>query len=70
MPDSIEATIVIVVRWVKIEIFGAGLVTLGVWVAVAQEALLHRAKCNGLAVQGKYSEQTDQESPVLQKSHP
>lgn len=36
-PDSIEATIV-VVRWVKlgVEIFGAGLATLGVCVAIAQ----------------------------------
>ncbi len=30
--------------------------------AAAQAALLHRAKCNGLAVQGKYSEQTERES--------
>lgn len=31
-PDSIEGTIIVVVRWVKlgVEIFGAGLVTLGV----------------------------------------
>jgi len=37
-PESIEATIVIVVRWVKlgVEIFGAGLVTLGVCVAIVQ----------------------------------
>jgi uncharacterized membrane protein len=36
--DSIEGTIVVVVRWVKlgIEIFGAGLVTLGVCVAIVQ----------------------------------
>lgn len=35
-PASIEGTIVIVVRWVKlgVEIFGAGLVTLGVCVAI------------------------------------
>ena len=38
MPDSIEGTIVGVVRWVKlgVEIFGAGLVTLGVCAAIAQ----------------------------------
>jgi fructose-bisphosphate aldolase, class I len=30
-------------------------------VAAAQEALHHRAKCNGLAVQGKYSEQAERE---------
>lgn len=37
-PDSIEGTIIVVVRWVKlgVEIFGAGLVTLGVCVAAAQ----------------------------------
>ena len=37
-PASIEGTIVIVVRWVKlgVEIFGAGLVTLGVCVAIVQ----------------------------------
>jgi uncharacterized membrane protein len=37
-PDSIEGTIVVVVRWVKlgVEIFGAGLVTLGVCVAIVQ----------------------------------
>jgi len=37
-PDSIEGTIIIVVRWVKlgVEIFGAGLVTLGVCVAIVQ----------------------------------
>lgn len=37
-PDSIEGTAIIVVRWLKlgVEIFGAGLVTLGVCVAVAQ----------------------------------
>jgi uncharacterized membrane protein len=37
-PDSIEGTIVAVVRWVKlgVEIFGAGLVALGVCVAVVQ----------------------------------
>lgn len=35
-PDSIEGTIIVVVRWVKlgVEIFGAGLVTLGVCVAI------------------------------------
>lgn len=35
-PDSIEAAIVVVVRWVKlgVEVFGAGLVTLGVCVAI------------------------------------
>ena len=37
-PDSIEGTAIIVVRWVKlgVEIFGAGLVTLGVCVAIVQ----------------------------------
>ena len=37
-PESIEGTIVLVVRWVKlgVEIFGAGLVTLGVCVAIVQ----------------------------------
>ncbi len=37
-PDSIEGTIIVVVRWVKlgVEVFGAGLVTLGVCVAIAQ----------------------------------
>ncbi|HXB02185.1 MAG TPA: class I fructose-bisphosphate aldolase [Opitutaceae bacterium] len=30
-------------------------------VAAAQAALFHRAKCNGLAVQGKYSEQVERE---------
>jgi len=35
-PDSIEGTIIIVVRWVKlgVEVFGAGLVTLGVCLAI------------------------------------
>jgi len=35
--DSLEGTIIIVVRWVKlsVEIFGAGLVTLGVCMAIA-----------------------------------
>ena len=36
----------------------------------AQAALLHRAKCNSLAVQGEYSEQTEQESPAPSKTHP
>jgi uncharacterized membrane protein len=37
-PDSIEGTIIVVVRWVKlgVEIFGAGLVTLGVCAAIVQ----------------------------------
>ena len=37
-PDSIESTIIVAVRWVKlgVEIFGAGLVTLGVCVAIVQ----------------------------------
>jgi uncharacterized membrane protein len=37
-PDSIEGTTIAVVRWVKlgVEIFGAGLVTLGVCMAIAQ----------------------------------
>lgn len=36
-PDSFEGTIIVVVRWVKlsVEIFGAGLVTLGVCMAIA-----------------------------------
>ena len=36
--DSLEGAIVVVVRWVKlgVEIFGAGLVTLGVCVAIVQ----------------------------------
>jgi hypothetical protein len=35
-PDSVERTIIVVVRWVKlgVEIFGAGLVTLGVCLAI------------------------------------
>jgi fructose-bisphosphate aldolase class I len=33
-------------------------------VAAAQAALHHRARCNGLAVQGKYSEQAERESPA------
>jgi fructose-bisphosphate aldolase, class I len=33
-------------------------------VAAAQAALGHRAKCNGLAVQGKYSEQAERKSPA------
>src|SRR2546421_4604011 len=37
-PDSIESAIIVAVRWVKlgVEIFGAGLVTLGVCVAIVQ----------------------------------
>jgi uncharacterized membrane protein len=37
-PDSIEGIIILVVRWVKlgVEVFGAGLVTLGVCVAISQ----------------------------------
>ena len=37
-PDSIEGTIIVAVRWVKlgVEVFGAGLVTLGVCVAIVQ----------------------------------
>lgn len=36
-PDSFEGTIILIVRWVKlgVEIFGAGLVTLGVSLAIA-----------------------------------
>ena len=37
-------------------------------VAVAQAALLHRAKCNSLAVRGKYSEQAEQGSPARSKN--
>ncbi len=35
-PDSIEGTVIVAVRWVKlgVEIFGAGLVTLGVCLAI------------------------------------
>jgi fructose-bisphosphate aldolase class I len=33
-------------------------------VAAAQAALYHRAKCNGLAVQGRYSNQVERESPA------
>jgi fructose-bisphosphate aldolase class I len=33
-------------------------------VAAAQAALHHRARCNGLAVQGKYSEQAERENPA------
>jgi fructose-bisphosphate aldolase class I len=33
-------------------------------VAAAQAALHHRAKCNGLAVQGKYSDRAEREMPV------
>ena len=35
-PDSLEGTIIVAVRWVKlgVELFGAGLVTLGVCVAI------------------------------------
>ena len=39
-------------------------------VASAQAALLHRAKCNGLAVQGTYSEETERESPPREKHQP
>ena len=37
-PDSIQAAVIVAVRWVKlgIEVFGAGLVTLGVCVAILQ----------------------------------
>ena len=37
-PDAVEGTIIGLVRWVKlgVEIFGAGLVTLGVCVAIVQ----------------------------------
>jgi hypothetical protein len=31
-------------------------------VAAAQAALQHRARCNGLAVQGKYTEQAERQS--------
>ena len=33
-------------------------------VAAAQAVLRHRARCNGLAVQGKYAEQAERENPV------
>jgi fructose-bisphosphate aldolase class I len=32
-------------------------------VAAAQAALIHRAKCNGLAAQGRYTEKTEREGP-------
>ena len=37
-PDSIELIIIVAVRWIKlgVEVFGAGLVTLGVCVAIVQ----------------------------------
>ena len=37
-------------------------------VAAAQAALRHRAECNGLAVQGKYSEQAERKNPVRQSA--
>jgi len=39
-------------------------------VAVAQADLLHRAKCNALAVLGKYSEEAEHENPLRSKNHP
>jgi fructose-bisphosphate aldolase class I len=39
-------------------------------IAMAQLALHHRARCNGLAVQGKYSERVERESPAREKHHP
>ena len=39
-------------------------------VAVAQAALLHRAKCNSLAVLDKYSEAAERENPSRSKNHP
>jgi fructose-bisphosphate aldolase, class I len=39
-------------------------------IAMAQAALHDRARCNGLAVQGKYSEQAERESPLREKHHP
>ena len=45
--------------------------TLKIWngspanVEAAQAALHHRAKCNGFAVQGKYSEQMERANPII-----
>lgn len=39
-------------------------------VAAAQAALLHRAKCNALAVLGNYSEAAERENPLRSKNHP
>lgn len=39
-------------------------------IAMAQAALRHRARSNGLAVQGKYSEQAESENPLHEKHHP
>jgi fructose-bisphosphate aldolase, class I len=39
-------------------------------ITAAQAALRHRARCNGLAVQGKYSEQAERENPVREKHRP
>ena len=36
-------------------------------IAAAQAALHHRARCNGLAVQGKYSDQAEREGSVREK---
>ena len=45
-PDSIESTIIVAVRWVKlgVEMFGAGLVTFGVCVAVVHLICTHSAR--------------------------
>ena len=45
-PDSVEATVIVVVRWVKlgVEIFGAGLVTLGVCLAIVHLILTLAAR--------------------------
>jgi fructose-bisphosphate aldolase class I len=34
-------------------------------ITAAQAALHHRAKCNGFAVQGKYSEQMERANPII-----
>ncbi|MEO5957943.1 MAG: class I fructose-bisphosphate aldolase [Opitutaceae bacterium] len=39
-------------------------------VPAAQAVLRHRARCNSLAVQGKYSEQAEREAPLHEKNHP
>jgi fructose-bisphosphate aldolase class I len=39
-------------------------------IATAQAALHHRARCNSLAVQGKYSELAESENPLREKHRP
>lgn len=60
------------VRWKLSFSFGRALqdAALKTWkgspanMAIAQAALLHRAKCNSLAIQGKYSEEAKRENPL------